>query len=152
MRILEIGEIRRTERALDLEFKSGMVTSLENRARTKLETFKRSREEERKVKLLNMCEVGAKSMDAFGKIKNEAIKMGSNILTVTRTWKNIVVAVVGAGSLFSGAIGTNMKDTVRAASMDWTGMFMDKVKSWGVGKVLQIWETETTLKKLGSMR
>ena len=72
MRILEIGEIRRTERALDLEFKSGMVTSLENRARTKLETFKRSREEERKVKLLNICEVGA-SMDAFEKIKNEAI-------------------------------------------------------------------------------
>ena len=85
---------------------------------------------------------GASLADVFGRIKNEAIKWGSNVMMAGKVEKGRYALVVWASDTCSSvAVGTNLEQTAREARADWTQKFVNDIREKGVQTVLNAWWT-----------
>jgi hypothetical protein len=146
MHQLNHSEIKAAEVEMLLDFTKGMESSKANRSKTVWQVWKESKEDAHKANFqLIMDRMKLKEapplMDSYGRVRNQAMKWRGNVLTagkITRDGKAFAI-VVGAGSIFAAAVGTDKLDTVRQAATSWVTRLSEAMEKEGVQSVLEEW-------------
>ena len=150
MELFDIEKIRCTEKRLLLDFGKGSIVKMKRDAAATAELCQSTKIQDHGTNLSNIgnrLEGKAARMDDFGKLKNESLRWGGNVLMAGKSNNGRWAIVVGAGGVFCARSGWDKILTAKLACLDWTEKIAAKIRDVGGPVVLREWKEE----RLGSL-
>ena len=145
MEVFDTEKVRFTEKQMLLDFGNGSLDAMKRDAAATADIWKSTKECDHGR---NLSSIGdqlsgkAARMDDFGRLKNESLRWGGNILMAGKVGAGRWAIVVGAGGVFCARSGCDKVVTAKLACLDWTAKIAAKIRDVGGPEVFREWKEE----------
>ena len=135
--------IRRTERAMWLEFEDDMPAAIQRDVAAANQLWDSTKYQDHADNLLvfaSKLTARQATMDDYGRVKNEVLRWGGKILVAGKQVGGKWAVVVGAAGVYVTKLSGDMQICVKLASMGWTDAICQKVRQEGGAVKIREWE------------